>query len=379
MIRIFVTGDNHIGLKYINHEKSALLAKTRIDAFVDMVRTAKDEECELFVITGDLFENTHSLTKREIKELFDILSTFSGTVAILPGNHDYYDSETKLYRYIGELLPQYDNILLLSEYRPYSLVVDEKEVVLYPALCTSQHSERGENNLDKIADEEIIPDSCFRIGIAHGSLEGLTIDSEGEYFPMTHAELESIPVDAWLIGHTHVPYPTLPDDRYVEAGRIFNPGTHTQTDIANNTEGLCFILEIEDGDGQKRVLARKTVTGKIRFSRRSVEIKGNGIGQSIENALSDLPDSSVVDITLIGAISSEEYDERETVINASLSRFIEARYNDVKLTKLISRELIDSEFAETSFAAKLLYALIDEPKQAQLAYDLLKSLGEDEK
>ena len=47
MIRIFVTGDNHIGLKYINHEKGALLAKTRIDAFVDMVQAAKDEYSDL--------------------------------------------------------------------------------------------------------------------------------------------------------------------------------------------------------------------------------------------------------------------------------------------------------------------------------------------
>lgn len=379
MLRIFVTGDNHIGLKYVNHEKSALLAKTRIDAFVDMVRTANEEECELFVITGDLFENTHSLTKREIKELFDILSTFSGAVAILPGNHDYYDIETKLYRYIGDYLPMYDNILLMSEYRPYTIELDGKTAVLYPALCTSQHSEGGENNLGKIASCDIIPDSSFRIGVAHGSLEGLTIDNEGEYFPMTQGELESIPVDAWLIGHTHVPYPILPDGEYVEAGRIFNPGTHTQTDLANNTEGLCFILEIEDGDGQKRVLAKKVRTGKIRFARRSVSVSHTGLKESLESALSDLPDSSVVDIILTGAADREEYDSREGIIEASLSRFIEARYNDVKLTKLISRELIDSEFPETSFAARLLYALINEPKEAQLAYDLLKSLGENEK
>ena len=42
----------------------------------------------------------------------------------------------------------------------------------------------------------------------------------------------------------------------------------------------------------------------------------------------------------------------------------------------ISKELIESEFPETSFSAGLLTSLLDEPKEAQLAYELLKSLKE---
>ena len=58
MLRIFVTGDNHIGLKYANHEHSDVLVSSRISAFEKMVKTANEENCDLFVITGDLFENT---------------------------------------------------------------------------------------------------------------------------------------------------------------------------------------------------------------------------------------------------------------------------------------------------------------------------------
>ena len=58
MLRIFVTGDNHIGLKYASHEQAAVLASSRMTAFEAMVESANQENCWLFVITGDLFENT---------------------------------------------------------------------------------------------------------------------------------------------------------------------------------------------------------------------------------------------------------------------------------------------------------------------------------
>ena len=63
MLKIFVTGDNHIGLKYASHEQAAILASSRITAFENMVKTANGENCSLFVITGDLFENTYNVSK----------------------------------------------------------------------------------------------------------------------------------------------------------------------------------------------------------------------------------------------------------------------------------------------------------------------------
>ena len=207
MLRIFVTGDNHIGLKYASHEQAAILASSRMAAFEGMVKTANQENCALFAITGDLFENTYSVSKKEIKVLLDALSCFNGTVVVLPGNHDYYDKDVKVWQYFKDIMTSYDNITLLTDYRPYKLTANGEEVVLYPALCTSLHSAPGQNNLGWIKDTTIDNDDVYHIGIAHGAVEGETIDNEGQYFLMKRSELESIPVDAWLIGHTHVPVP----------------------------------------------------------------------------------------------------------------------------------------------------------------------------
>lgn len=377
MLHIFVTGDNHIGLKYASHEKASELIAARIDAFDGMVEKANENNCDLFVITGDLFENTYGIAKRDIAALLDKLSVFRGAVVVLPGNHDYYDKDTKLWKDFNDAVKDKDNIFLLTDYRPYPIPVNDEEVILYPALCTSLHSAPNENNLGWIKEENIEADSVYRIGIAHGAVEGETIDNEGQYFLMKRSELESISVDAWLIGHTHVQFPkNLKEDSYTEGERIFNAGTHVQTDVSCNTEGCCFIIEIENGDGLKKVRAKKIISGGLRFYRRQIAVSDGEMENIIKRELSDIPDNSVVDIILSGAVSDEEYENRASIIEKVLARFIEGTYNDYALSKLITSDLIAKEFPETSFAANLLKDLLDNPKEAQLAYEMLKSIKE---
>lgn len=374
MLKIFVTGDNHIGLRYASHGSAAdILAHKRVDAFRDMVRIANEECCGLFVITGDLFENTR-ISKKEMQPLLDMLSDFHGRVVVLPGNHDYYEKDAALWSYFRDIASQKDNIMLLTAYQPYPICVNGEDVVLYPALCMSRHSAPGENNLGWIKDEQIVKDSTYRIGVAHGALEGLTIDTEGSYFLMTRDELEHIPMDAWLIGHTHVPFPKNITEDYSDRGRIFNPGTHVQTDVACNTEGLCFIVQIEE---DKSVRAKKVMTGSVRFYRERLTLSAGEMEHELSRSLDKFGDHSVVELLLSGAVTAEEYENRTAILEKSLSRFIEGTYDDSELSKLITQELICSEFPETSFSAGLLTALIGEPKEAQLFYDLLTELKEE--
>lgn len=374
MLKIFQTGDNHIGLKYANHEQAETLISARVSAFENMVALANKEGCALFVITGDLFENTYSISKRDVKFLLDMLSRFNGTVVVLPGNHDYYDKDAKVWQYFKDIASDKDNIMLLTEYRPYSLTIGEEDVVLYPAHCTSLHSEPGKNNLDWIKSENITADNTsYKIGIAHGAIQGETIDNEGQYFLMTRHELEAIPVDVWLIGHTHVPFPTNLSEEFSECEKILNAGTHVQTDVSCNTEGFCFIVEI---DKSKKVRAKKVKSGNLNFYRKNVVLMAGEMKSILERELDNIADNSVVDLILSGAVTADEYDRRFSTIEGILSRFVEATYNDSSLSKLISKELIDAEFAETSFSGKLLTALLDEPKEAQLVYELLNSLKE---
>ncbi len=374
MLRIFLTGDNHIGLKYANHREAEKIRKRRIEAFDGMVRAANEEGCDLFVVAGDLFENTGGIAKRDMEPLVETLSRFHGTAAVLPGNHDYYDGETKVWQSFEGLIQSRDNVMLLSENRTYSLTCGEEDVILYPAPCRSLHSEPGENNLGWIKKETIVPDHVYRIGIAHGAVEGETIDKEGAYFRMTRRELEAIPVDVWLLGHTHVPFPGgLREDVYTPAGRIFNAGTHVQTDVSCSTDGECFLIEI---DADKTVKAKKFVSGNLHFCRRQLAFTGGRFADGLREGFQDLDDGSVVDAILTGSVSAEEYEKRNDILERELGRFLEWNCDDSALSRQVTEEQIDAEFPETSFSAGLLKALLDEPKEAQLVYELVRSLEE---
>lgn len=374
MLKIFLTGDNHIGLRYASHSRADVLIQNRIAAFADMVTAANAENCGLFVIAGDLFERTTGIAKKDIRALIEMLSQFRGTVAVLPGNHDYYDTPVKVWQDFRAEMAATDNILLLDRYAPYTVTVGDEQAILYPAFCSSLHAAHGENNLGWIKEQSMETDGTYRIGIAHGAVEGETIDSEGAYFLMTRQELESIPVDVWLMGHTHVPFPrNLSEEMEIQSQRIFNAGTHVQTDVACHTEGQCFILQIDE---DKTVRAKKFVSGNVRFYRKTITVSAGQLESRLQEELDGIPDNAVVDILLTGAVTAEEYDRRTAVIEAALSRFLEGSYNDYGLNKLISQELIDREFSETSFSAGLLTALLDEPKEAQLVYELLQSLKE---
>lgn len=377
MLRLFVTGDNHIGRRYLSYGKETreILREKRLSALDGMVEAANRESCDLLVVTGDLFDNTYSVAKQEVEAALDKLSGFRGVAAVLPGNHDYYDETEKLWQYFHSAAETKDNILLLNRYQPYPLELNGKRVVLYPALCTSKHSAPGENNLDWIKGTRIPRDEAFHIGVAHGAVEGETIDSEGEYFLMRRAELEAVPVDVWLLGHTHIPFPRTLTEDYAPAGRIFNPGTHVQTDVACGADGVCFVVEIDDSKG---IRAKKIPSGNLRFYRRELVLAAGEMEDAVARELRPMGDDSVVELSLSGAVTTEEYQNRAEFLERALSRFIKGSWRDHGLSELISRERIEREFPETSFAARFLTGLLPDPRETQWAYELLKTLRGEE-
>lgn len=96
----------------------------------------------------------------------------------------------------------------------------------------------------------------------------------------------------------------------------------------------------------------------------------------MDHALADISDQSIVELRLAGALSMEEFADKHQIIQNAMARFIEGKYQDENLVKEISQDLIDSEFAETAFSSIFLKALLQEPKEAQMVYDMLMSMKE---
>ena len=96
-IKIFHTADLHLGMKFARYPSiQNELINARYETLEKMVEIANRERCELFVITGDLFDRV-TVKSVEIKKAVDILNEFAGDlVLVLPGNHDFYTGDSSL-------------------------------------------------------------------------------------------------------------------------------------------------------------------------------------------------------------------------------------------------------------------------------------------
>ncbi len=377
MIKLFVTGDNHIGRQYAGSPVKDVLVQSRVETLRQMVHTAENERCDYFVITGDLFDRVNNVSKRDIDQIVGILEEFNQTVLVLPGNHDFFTGSEKLWKDFIDRITSGSNIVLLNRYQPYIFDCGEDELIVYPAYCDSKHS--NTNRLNWISNGIKESDS-FIIGIAHGTIRGVSPDMNEDYFPMDITELNAIPVDAWLIGHTHITYPfDMPYGKDMTGFSVFNAGTHTQLDSSNNTEGNALIISLDRHAGIKTVLARKIHTGDITFKKIAYVIApGESVQLSrlLETITETLPDRTVFELAISGTISEEDYLNREELYESILGRFLWYSVNDDELVPAISLEKIQNEYSEFSLAAQFLTSLLDEPIEVQMAYELLKKCNE---
>lgn len=376
MIKIFVTGDNHFGKKYDRYpEIRDRLVDNRFVCFEKMVEKAEQEGCDIFAVTGDLFDNCSSIRKSDVERVVRILAGFAGRVLVLPGNHDYYTGEEKVWKDFDDALRTCDNnIIRLDRFEPYPIEIAEETVVIYPAFCRSKHSR--ENNLGWIKEMSVPKSGQINVGMAHGAIEGVTPDMQKEYFLMTEPELQAIPMDVWLVGHTHIPYPGgLSEDEEIGGYRIFNAGTHAQTDLHNNTRGYGFIISVDKQGDKAQVSAKKYQSGTIFFYDIAVRVssaEGDSLEALLQEKLDPLEAESVVRLTVTGSVLSEEYSRRQELYKKYCDRFLSWELQDDELHEEITLDRVREEFAESSFAAKLMEALQGDQTELQMAYELLQ-------
>ena len=321
MVKCFVMGDNHFGMPYEGKlsDIKADLTEARYESLANMVQHANSEKCDFFIITGDLFEKTDlnyigggNKTKGAdvVRRVIEILSGFNKIVIIIPGNHDYEDGSSTVWKEFNRQSANNNRILVLNEFHKKEFEdINGNKVVIYPAYCQSEHSDS--NNLDWIRSEEIQTNNTINIGLAHGTIEGLSCDNEGVYFKMSKKELEDIPVDVWFIGHAHIPYPkdiSEDKDKPTKNVKIYNAGTHHQTDIGNSSQGYGFIVEIEKEGDKASISANKWRSGIITFHEITVNTmagKDDALRAELAKKIDEIrseyePNKSVIRVTVTG-------------------------------------------------------------------------------
>lgn len=362
-IKILHTSDLHIGMKFnsYNDDVRNQLVEARFLSLENMINKSNDLECDLFVISGDLF-NSIQVSKKDLNRTAQILNKFNGSfVLILPGNHDYDNNIVELWREFERM--NLENVILLNKHEIYNLNIHDKNINIYPAHCHNKHS--STNNLKWIKEENINPEE-INIGISHGAIEGLSADLEGNYFLMGLNELENIPVDIWLIGHTHVRYPYVEE---IKNHKIFNAGTHEPDGLNYKDEGSCWYIELS----KEETFTKRIITGKYRFKDLYEEIESDEqFFQLKEELISNITSSDLLRLNLKGSVSKDLYSNISSIYKELEEACFYLIVNDNELKLKVDSEIIKKEFTQGSFPYEFLMSLEDDEEALQLAYEMVR-------
>lgn len=363
-LKIFHTGDIHLGMKFNRYgdEVKELLVEARFDVLERMVDKSNDLNVDLFVISGDLF-NTIQVAKRDIHRTVTILNKFNGAcVLVLPGNHDYDNGKVDLWLEFSKM--QSEKIILLNEKKYYDLEAYDIDAVIYPAPCHNKHSD--ENSLGWIKEDGLSDKGKYHIGIGHGAIEGLSADIEGNYYSMGIKELNDIPTDLWLLGHTHVFYPA---QKKISGQKIFNPGTPEPDGLDFKDTGAAWLINMDEG----RVDAERVDTGYYRFFDKDFDLDKDEDLETIRSwVLEGEPKKKILRLKLKGAISDEAYESLRDFYRDLETEVFHLIVEDIDLRVKINKEIIEREFTRGSFPYEFLNGLVDDKEALQIAYDLIR-------
>jgi len=367
MLKIFHIADLHLGLRFNNHpEARESLIQARYETLEKLVGMANEKSAGILAIAGDLFDKT-SMKVSEIQRAIQAINRFEGNVVlVLPGNHDYITADSPLWdRFKKETG---ENVLILDEKEPVDLSEFNLDAVVYPAPCHAKHSPKNATGWVEGVEKD---SEKVHIGIAHGSIEGVSPDFDQRYFPMTVRELQHSGVDLWLMGHTHITWPEKPGKRDI----IFNPGTPEPDGFDCGHEGRAFLHTIDE---KKSIQTEILSTGSYRFLRveRSLNHQSD-LDKLLEEFQKEEYRKSVVKLSVSGRPDPELYDEWQEKRQQIRDSVLELKPDDTNLRRKVTEEQIRKEFAEGSFPEQLLSSIPEQNEdELQMAYELIREVKE---
>ena len=371
MVRIFHTADVHVGLKFTRGYPESLqksLVDERVAVVARMADLANQERCQLLVVAGDLFDHLR-VSKKVIRQTAEALRRFDGLVAVLPGNHDYKsEADDPIWPDFKDSLGE--GHLILDRCVPYDLEPFGLPVVLLPGVCTAKHSK--ENAVGWIQEATAdLPESKLKIGVAHGSLAGLSPDFNGDYYPMQQSELTQMDVDMWLLGHTHIRFPDRSEGR---DDRVFYPSTPEPDGFDCGHAGHALVIDIHE---DRTCEYRSVRTGRFRFHvMHKTGIDSELTLAQLKKEFEELPECEhLVKLKLRGRLDGEALEQLKT-LESELGELVSyLEFNADEVLRMVRQEDLDAEFTEGSFPHQLLSELAhDESDQfaLQMAYDLVR-------
>ena len=308
------TADWQIGMKAAHvGAAGARVREERLAAAKRVVEAARTSGSYFVLIAGDTFED-NGVDRVLIQKVADILAGFGGPVYVIPGNHDPLVPGSV---WEHPAWKSSANVRVLREEQP----VEISGGTLYP--CPARAKWSGKDPTAWIASQE---GQGIRIGLAHGTVEGVQQDEPDYPIPQNAAVRAGI--DYLALGHWHSTtlYPG-PNG----TTQMAYSGTHETTKFGERDSGNALIIEIA-APGTPAVVT-PVPTGGLSWIVVEEELRLPGDLARVRERIGAIqnPASTLVELRIFGLIGAEDRDEVARLREILASRFL---WNRVEASRL---------------------------------------------
>lgn len=285
-------------------EDGAALAEARFGAIERLAQLAVEHECDAVLVAGDVFD-AQGVSDRTIRRVFNATSAFKGPWVMLPGNHDAALAESVWTR-ARRLQAVPDNIHLALE--PDVILLEEQGLAVLSAPLTQRHTY---SDLTEDFSERETPAGLVRVGLAHGSVQGVLPEEVDATNPIAPDRAEQARLDYLALGDWH-------GAKQINE-RTWYSGTPEPERFRNNEAGYALIVDIAGPGTVPAVKSVDTAHYRWHQSRETLSVPSD-LDRLIER-MENLPEASVLDIRLNGAITLEGLQRLDHALSLAEARF----------------------------------------------------------
>ena len=163
-------------------------------AFAYVIEAAREEECDLFLLVGDLFDHAR-IPAHDFEFVHQQFEKLECPIVVIPGNHDLHDDQS-VWKHFNELQELSNIHFLLEECGTY-IQLPELDMALW-GRGMAEHSPEN-RPLEGIPSRS---EHKWYVGLAHGQV----VKQESDYVSsiITETEIANSGFDYLALGHVHV-------------------------------------------------------------------------------------------------------------------------------------------------------------------------------
>lgn len=365
MTRLLHTADWQIGRTFNfgeatdGHDPSSAMVQARFDVVARIGALAHERNVDAVLVAGDVFDK-QGVKDTTLRRLFLALEGFKGRWVLMPGNHDAALAASVWTRaqQLG-IVP--DNVTLALQPGTYEFA--ELGIAVLAAPLTQRQT-----HVDLTAAFENLTSSSglMRIGLAHGSVEGILREGIDSPNPIAQDRAARAGLAYLALGDWHG------TKRINE--RTWYSGTPEQDRYKNNDSGNVLLVEIDTPDSLPRVTAQRV--GRFAWHDVAHEINGAASADRMIESLSIYDQNTVLQMQISGMTDLSTATRIETALDALRAR-VHVLEADVAGLRLEPSEADLASMQVDGFLQEVvgeLRELSGDPEQGATANEALKQL-----